>query len=219
MIVVTIFVIIIIKNRSLCWVLIDILTWANSETKIFIALLSQVIILSDQRVQLSYHSFFCIFLSRIMNFVDVVHAFGLKSFVIVFIICYSPQSCLNKWATLLLMWCAGKYELRASNPDMKIEVKGSTQVAILCLDLISTFCLMFISISFVSLFSLIIHLMSFHCTYYVSNIVFLSGWIGLWKWGSWWCFLCLWVQYKWICCCSGNVCWRDKSYLKFHFPS
>jgi hypothetical protein len=24
--------------------------------------------------------------------------------------------------------CAGKYELRASNRDMKVEVKGSTQV-------------------------------------------------------------------------------------------
>ena len=43
---------------------------------------------------------------------------------------------------------------------MKVEVKGSTQVEIMCL--LSAFCFEFIPISFVSLFSLIIHLMRLH---------------------------------------------------------
>jgi len=63
LVVVIIFVIIIIIiNRSLCWV---ILALANLGNKIFVSLFSQVIILS-----------------RIMNFVDVLHGFGLKSFVV-----------------------------------------------------------------------------------------------------------------------------------------
>lgn len=32
-----------------------------------------------------------------------------------------------------------------------------------------------------------------------------AGGLGVWKYYSWWHFLCPWVWYTWICCFSGNI--------------
>jgi len=67
---------------------------------------------------------------------------------------------------------AGKYELRASNPDMEVKVKGSTQVGYCaCIQHFSCVHAHFMGVTFYchDTFNELPY-----CAYYFSNIVFLA---------------------------------------------
>lgn len=82
--------------------------------------------------------------------------------------------------------CAGKYKLRASHPNLNVEVRGSSEVEYYQKILYSSFEEHRLPITYIT-------------------PIFLPGRVGIWKWCSGWYLLRPWIWYSWFCCCSGTL--------------